>query len=193
MSDPFTVTRFAPSPTGRLHLGHVHSALFGWRAAHAAGGRFLLRMEDIDPGRCRPEFEDGIYEDLAWLGLGWETPVRRQSEHLADYVAARRPLEEAGLLYPCFCTRKGIAAEIARSGHAPHGPEGPLYPGVCRDLDRTERTERIAAGEPYALRLDMAQAGGIAGPLARQDERRVGAEAVRQGSSRCAQAHYKKK
>ena len=123
MSPP--VFRFAPSPNGYLHLGHAYSALLNARMADEAGGRFLLRIEDIDPGRCRPEFEDAICEDLAWLGLDWETPVRRQSEHLADYVAARRPLEDAGLLYPCFCTRKDVAAEIARSGHAPHGPEGP--------------------------------------------------------------------
>ncbi|MCH8925628.1 MAG: tRNA glutamyl-Q(34) synthetase GluQRS, partial [Proteobacteria bacterium] len=123
------VTRFAPSPTGYLHLGHAHSALVGWRAARAAGGRFLLRIEDIDKGRCRPEFEAAILEDLAWLGLDWEAPPRRQSDHMADYAGALERLDAEGLLYPCFCTRKEIRAEIARAAQAPHGPEGPLYPG----------------------------------------------------------------
>jgi glutamyl-Q tRNA(Asp) synthetase len=116
------VTRFAPSPTGLLHLGHAHSALAGWHAAKAAGGRFLLRIEDIDAGRCRPEFEAAIIEDLAWLGLDWEQPVRRQSAHLDDYRAALARLDAAGLLYPCFCTRRDIQAEIAAAAGAPHGP-----------------------------------------------------------------------
>ncbi len=158
-----TVTRFAPSPTGRLHIGHAHSALFAVRAA--AHGRFLLRIEDIDTGRCRPEFEDGIYEDLDWLGLAWETPVRRQSRHMADYQAALDKLTMKGLLYPCFCSRKEIRDEIARAGDAPHGPDGPLYPGTCREFSRGARESRIAAGEPYALRLDMARAADAAGPL----------------------------
>lgn len=159
------VTRFAPSPTGHLHLGHAHSALFGWRAAREAGGRFLLRIEDIDPGRCRPEFERDLMEDLAWLGLDWETPVRRQSDHLDDYRAALERLQGMGVIYPCFCTRKDIAAEIARAGHAPHGPDGPLYPGTCRHRAETDRAARIAAGAPYALRLDVACAKGLTGPL----------------------------
>src|SRR6476469_8950812 len=100
------VTRFAPSPTGYLHLGHVRSALEGWRAARAAGGIFLLRLEDIDPMRCRPEYADAIIDDLAWLGLDWNGPIRRQSEHFADYRAALTRLDEQGLLYPCFCTRR---------------------------------------------------------------------------------------
>src|SRR5579885_1078075 len=119
------VTRFAPSPTGRLHLGTAYAALFAWRAAREGGGRFLLRIEDIDHTRCRPEFEAAIYDDLAWLGLDWETPVRRQSEHMADYAAALGRLETMELLYPCFCTRSEIGAEIARAASAPHGPEGP--------------------------------------------------------------------
>lgn len=158
-----TVTRFAPSPTGYLHEGHAFSALFA--AAAASGGRFLLRIEDIDTTRCRPEYESAIHEDLAWLGLEWETPVRRQSEHFADYGAALEKLAARGLVYPCFCTRKAIAAEIAGSAAAPHGPDGPLYPGTCRRLDAHERAARIAAGAPYALRLDMARAAAAAGPL----------------------------
>ena len=160
-----TVTRFAPSPTGRLHVGHAYSALFAARAAVEAGGRFLLRIEDIDPGRCRREFEDGMYEDLAWLGLAWEQPVRRQSEHMQDYRAALDRLDEIGVLYPCFCTRKEIEREIEAAGHAPHGPDGALYPGICRTLSTAERGDLIAAGEPHALRLDMATATSLAGPL----------------------------
>lgn len=159
------VTRFAPSPTGYLHLGHAYSALFAEEMAGKAGGRFLLRIEDIDPARCRPEFESAIYEDLAWLGLFWEQPVRRQSEHLADYCQALDRLQDMELLYPCFCSRK----DIAGSGHAPHGPDGPLYPGTCRGLSATERAERMEAGQPFALRLDMAAAVRLAGPLVWRD------------------------
>jgi glutamyl-Q tRNA(Asp) synthetase len=163
------VTRFAPSPSGYLHLGHAHSALFGWRAAHDGGGRFLLRIEDIDGARCTPEFEAAIFEDLAWLGLDWEVPPRRQSDHMADYAAALARLDGLGLLYPCFCTRKGIRAEIERAGQAPHGPEGPLYPGTCRALSEDQRQDRMAAGAAYALRLDVAAAVTRAGPLAWTD------------------------
>jgi glutamyl-Q tRNA(Asp) synthetase len=161
------VTRFAPSPSGYLHLGHAHSALFAARAAQAKGerGRFLLRIEDIDQGRSRPEFETAIYEDLAWLGLAWEAPVRRQSDHFADYRAALDQLAAQGVIYPCFCTRADIQAEIARAGQAPHGPDGPLYPGMCRALGEDERESRIAAGEQHALRLDVARAAEIAGSL----------------------------
>jgi glutamyl-Q tRNA(Asp) synthetase len=167
---PETVTRFAPSPSGLLHLGHAHAALFAWNAARAAGGRFLLRIEDIDFGRCRPEFETALMEDLAWLGLTWPTPVRRQSAHLADYRVALDKLERQGLLYPCFCTRRDIADEIARSGAAPQGPglvgpDGPIYPGICRKLSGEVRARRIAAGEAYALRLDIAKARAAAGAL----------------------------
>lgn len=155
------VTRFAPSPTGLLHLGHAYAALF----ARDAGERFLLRIEDIDRTRCRPEFEAAIFEDLAWLGLEWEQPVRRQSEHFAGYGAALAKLDAIGVIYPCFCTRKEIASEIAASTGAPHGPDGPLYPGTCRDRSHDERAARIAAGESYALRLDMAAGAAMAGPL----------------------------
>jgi glutamyl-Q tRNA(Asp) synthetase len=166
---PETVTRFAPSPTGLLHLGHAHAALFAWKAARDAAGRFLLRIEDIDLGRSRPEFETALFEDLVWLGLSWPLPVRRQSEHLADYRAALGNLDGQGLLYPCFCTRRDIADEIARSGAAPQGPDGPIYPGICRYLSGEERARRIAAGEAYALRLDVAKASALAGPLTWHD------------------------
>ena len=166
------VTRFAPSPTGRLHLGHAHSALAGWRAAREGGGRFLLRIEDIDPVRCRPEFTDGILEDLAWLGLDWDGPVRIQSQHLATYRAALERLSDAGLTYPCFCTRRDIQAEIARAGGAPHGSEGPLYPGTCRRLSPGERQGRMAAGENWAIRLDIAAAVARTGRLEWRDRRR---------------------
>ncbi len=157
-------TRFAPSPTGYLHIGHAYSALFA-RAAAGPQGRFLLRIEDIDPGRCRPEFEAAILEDLAWLGLSWEGPVVRQSERLESYHAALKKLMAEGLLYPCFCTRKEIEAEIEAAGGAPQGPEGPLYPGTCRHLSREEAERRSAAGEPHALRLQMEEAVRRTGPL----------------------------
>ena len=150
------VTRFAPSPTGHLHLGHAFSALFAWRRAGEAGGRFLLRLEDIDPGRCRPEFASAIQDDLAWLGLAWDGEVRVQSQHLAEYRAVLDHLAARGLLYPCFCTRADILREMEQSAAAPHTPDGtPLYPGTCRNLSLDEREGRIAAGERHALRLDI--------------------------------------
>ena len=149
MDRPF-VTRFAPSPTGRLHRGHGFSALTAHEAARQAGGRFLLRVEDIDATRCRPEFEAGIYEDLAWLGLDWERPVRRQSEHMADYQAALDRLAARNLIYRCFRTRREVADEITR---APHGaPDN--WRGAPLPAD--EEARRLAAGEPFAWRLDMA-------------------------------------
>lgn len=163
------VTRFAPSPTGYLHLGHAHAALFAWTCARSApGGRFLLRIEDIDPGRCRLEFTDAVLEDLAWLGLDWNGAVRVQSAHLPDYRAALDALAGRGLVYPCFCTRTAILREMAQSAAAPHAPDGsPLYPGTCRALAPSERAGRIAAGEPHALRLDMAAAlAAVPGELA---------------------------
>jgi glutamyl-Q tRNA(Asp) synthetase len=165
-----TVTRFAPSPTGLLHLGHAHSALFGWKAARERDGVFLLRIEDIDPGRCRAEFELSLMEDLAWLGLTWPEPVRRQSDHLDDYRAALDRLGGVDVTYPCFCTRREIEDEIARAGHAPHGPDGALYPGTCRRLSEDERAARIAAGDTFAVRLDVARACALAGPLCWHDE-----------------------
>lgn len=162
-----TVTRFAPSPTGHLHVGHAHSALVGWHRARTESGRFLLRIEDIDPARCRPEFEAAILEDLAWLGLDWDGPVRRQSEHRADYQAALDRLRDMGLLYPCFCSRKDIAAAVS----APHGPEGPVYPGTCRNQPADLVQMRQARGDPYALRLDVAKALAMIGALTFTDER----------------------
>jgi glutamyl-Q tRNA(Asp) synthetase len=159
------VTRFAPSPTGYLHLGHAFAALAAHDAALAQGGRFLLRIEDIDTTRCKPEYERAIFEDLGWLGLRWEEPVLRQSTRFGAYRAALDRLQTQGLLYPCFCTRSEIASEIARAAEAPHGPEGALYPGTCRTVDKESRAERIAAGAPYALRLDVAEAAQRAGPL----------------------------
>jgi glutamyl-Q tRNA(Asp) synthetase len=168
-----TVTRFAPSPTGYLHLGHAHSALVGWHKARAETGRFLLRIEDIDRARCRPEFEAAILEDLGWLGLDWEQPVRRQSDHLADYQAALDRLRGLDVLYPCFCSRKDIAAAVS----APHGPEGPIYPGTCRALTAEMAQARQERGDPYALRLDVAKARAMTGPLTFQDQREGTVEA----------------
>jgi glutamyl-Q tRNA(Asp) synthetase len=163
------VTRFAPSPTGYLHLGHVRSALEGWRAARDAGGRFLLRIEDVDHTRCRAEYTDAIVEDLRWLGLDWDGTIRKQSQHFDDYRAALATLDKMGLLYPCFCTRREIQAEIARAGGAPHlGPGGELgapYPGTCRSLSATEREERLRSAGDYALRLDFGMALARTGPL----------------------------
>ena len=152
------VTRFAPSPTGRLHIGHAYSALFAYTEALRQNGRFILRIEDIDTNRCRPEFEAGIYEDLRWLGLAWEEPVRRQSEHMKDYQHALDILKRKNLIYQCFCTRKNIQEEITRAGSAPHGPEGALYPGICRKLSRDKQETRKAGGASYALRLNMDKA-----------------------------------
>jgi len=153
-----TITRFAPSPTGLLHAGHAYSALFCEHAARRDGGRFLLRMEDIDFTRCKAEFEKAIYEDLAWLGLEWEQPVRRQSEHLDEYAAAIDKLRQRDLIYPCFCTRKDILTEIEQSGAAPHGAGELLYPGICRGLSEDERESRIEHGDEFALRLNLEKA-----------------------------------
>ena len=164
------VTRFAPSPTGLLHLGHAYSAKLSHDFARERGGRFLLRMEDIDQTRCKPEYVDQIIDDLRWLGLTWDGQVRRQSEHFDDYRRALDHLEREGLLYPCFCSRKEIQEEIARSAHAPHGPEGFHYPGTCRELSAEERGQKIAAGDSFALRLDMQQAlSRLAAPLSWHD------------------------
>jgi glutamyl-Q tRNA(Asp) synthetase len=176
------VTRFAPSPTGYLHLGHVRSAWEGWRAARETRGRFLLRIEDIDGTRCRPEFDAAILEDLASLGLGWDGEVRRQSAHFDDYRAALQRLEERHLLYPCFCTRREIAAEIARAGGAPQDEAAPIYPGTCRCLTPSERADKIEAGADYALRLDVTRALEQTGSLTwREDGRTVCVEPETQG------------
>ncbi len=153
-----TVTPFAPSPTGFLHLGHAYAAIIAHDLARRQGGRFLLRLEDIDKGRCRPEFENQILEDLAWLGLSWDGPVLRQSDRLEAYRAALDKLRAWGLLYPCFCTRKEIITEIARMGSAPHGPDGALYPGACRALPSSRREALLASGAAPAWRLDIGKA-----------------------------------
>ena len=162
------VTRFAPSPTGHLHLGHAFAALTAFDTARSFRGRFLLRIEDLDRARCRAQFEEAIFADLRWLGLTWEMPVMRQALRTQAYRAALHHLDTMGMLYPCFCTRKEIADEIARSIEAPHamaaGPEGPIYPGTCRSLSAEERRTRMAA-EPYALRLDVAKATKRTGRL----------------------------
>jgi glutamyl-Q tRNA(Asp) synthetase len=159
--------RFAPSPNGELHLGHALSALVTWERARAAGGRFLLRIEDIDQGRCRPRYIARIIEDLAWLGLRWEEPVLRQSEHLTVYRSALARLEAMGVLYPCFATRREIAAALAASRGPRLDPDGaPLYPGLHKGLPPEEVRRRMAAGASYALRLDMTRAAALARELA---------------------------
>src|SRR3954464_5182189 len=150
------VSRFAPRPTGRLHLGHAFSCLLAHDYARTRGGAFLLRIEDIDPGRTREAFVEGIVEDLAWLGLSWDGGMVRQSKRLGAYAGALERLKAQGLVYPCFCTRSAIAAEIAASASAPHGPDGPVYPGTCRNLTEDERERR--RGEPHAWRLDAVRA-----------------------------------
>jgi len=167
---PPPVFRFAPSPNGYLHLGHAYSALLNADLAAAAGGRLLLRIEDIDTTRCRPEFETAIYDDLHWLGLVWETPVRRQSEQVDAYRAALDRLAALGLIYPSFESRAEIARDVAAreaAGGWPRDPDGaPLYPGTARHLPREERERLMASGAPYALRLDMAAAMARTGELA---------------------------
>ncbi len=177
-----SVTRFAPSPTGPLHLGHAYSALLAHRFARERSGTFLLRIEDIDPGRSRAEHVDGIIEDLEWLGLSFDDEIVYQSERLPLYAEALGRLSARGLIYPCFCTRSDIAASAA----APHagkagGASGPVYPGTCRGLDPDERGTRMAA-EPHAWRLDMARASAAAGPLSWVDhEKEVPARPERFG------------
>jgi glutamyl-Q tRNA(Asp) synthetase len=171
------VTRFAPSPTGYLHLVRTFSALLAGHHARDASGRFLLRLEDIDPTRCRPEFAAAILEDLAWLGLDWDGEVRVQSQHFAEYRATLDGLAARGLLYPCFCSR----ADIRQSAAAPHTPDGtPRYPGTCRGLSQDQRDTHISAGEPYALRLHMDRALAALG-----DAATLTFEAAGEGAIRC--------
>ena len=173
---PSVVTRFAPSPTGLLHLGSAYSALVAWKRAREAGGRFLVRIEDTDIRRCRREYETAILQDLKWLGLDWDGEVRRQSDHFSDYGHELGRLNRRGLVYPCFCSRAEIEREIAASASAPHatrhGPDGPLYPGTCRSLTPAERKRRIAAGREHCVRLDSAAAAEAAGPYDFVDEGR---------------------
>ena len=164
-------TRFAPSPTGRLHLGHAYAALVAHELARRHGGRFLLRFEDIDHTRVRPEHYEAIEEDLHWLGLQWDAPPMRQSGRREAYHQSRDRLAALDLLYPCFCTRREIREEIARMSHAPHGPEGPLYPGTCRGLSPDERQRRLDANQPHCWRLDANAAREQTGPLTFHDLR----------------------
>src|SRR3954471_20073729 len=163
------VFRFAPSPNGFLHLGHAYSALLNFDRARETGGQLLVRIEDIDATRCRPEFETAIYQDLAWLGIAWESPVRRQSEHLDDYRAALDKLSALGLVYPAFESRGEIARLVAAreaDGPWPRDPDGaPLYPGAAKSLSPAERQRLIDSGAPYALRLDTAGRAARAGHL----------------------------
>jgi glutamyl-Q tRNA(Asp) synthetase len=163
------ILRFAPSPNGYLHLGHAYSALLNHDMARECGGRLLLRVEDIDTVRCRPDYEEAIYEDLRWLGMSWQEPARRQSEHFADYEAALAKLEAQGLIYPSFESRAEIAAlveDLDRHGGWPRDPDGaPIYPGRARRLPAAERKRRREAGEPFALRLAMDAAVARAGVL----------------------------
>lgn len=163
--DARPVFRFAPSPNGYLHLGHAYSALFNQRLAQESGGRLLLRIEDIDTERCRLQFEAAMIEDLAWLGLDWEKPPFRQSQHLFEHRAALAALARRGLAYPCFCSRAAIAEKSAARTDWPRDPDGsPVYPGTCRNLSQAERAERIADAAPFSLRLDMAKALAEHGP-----------------------------
>ena len=157
------VTRFAPSPTGLLHLGHAFAAI----TAAESGDDFLLRIEDLDRGRSRDDFIEAIYLDLKWLGLSWDEPVLRQSRRSHAYAAALEKLAALGVTYPCVCTRKDIADEIARAGEAQHGPDGPLYPGTCRHL------ADAPGDKPHVLRLDAARAASLAGPLSFREHGKV--------------------
>lgn len=159
------VTRFAPSPTGRLHIGHGWSALMAMDMARERGGVLRLRIEDIDGVRSRPEHVEGIVQDLRWLGVEWDGDIVFQSQRFGLYEGALTRLREDGLVYPCFCTRAEIAAEIAASGSAPHGSDGPVYPGICRRMNEEQQRARLAAGESHCWRLDMAAAVERAGPL----------------------------
>jgi glutamyl-Q tRNA(Asp) synthetase len=164
-------TRFAPSPTGRLHLGHVFAAKVARDFARENGGEFLLRFEDIDVTRVRPEFYDGIEEDLRWLGLEWDGPALRQTDRIIAYDAALQALRELGAVYPCFCTRREIDDELARMTGAPHGPEGPHYPGTCRRLSPAERDAKLDSGTPFSWRFDSTRAGESVGDLTFHDLR----------------------
>ena len=158
------IFRFAPSPNGYLHIGHVCSALVNQDLARQTGGTLLLRIEDIDTGRCTPEYEAAIFEDLAWLGIEWKEPVRRQSDHFGDYACTVEGLAERGLVYPCFCTRSQIAQALSNMPDWPRDPDGsPLYPGTCRNLSVAERRKRLDSGQHAALRLNMAEALSEAG------------------------------
>ena len=164
------LTRFAPSPTGLLHLGHAYAAKFAFNLAKSTGGRFLLRFEDIDTTRVRDEYYEAIEEDLKWLGIHWDEPPVWQVDRLDTYMHALEKLKDLGVVYPCFCTRREIQDEIAGMGNAPHGPEGFLYPGICKNLSSQERGERIGAGEAHCWRLDATKAADLCGTLTFNDQ-----------------------
>ncbi|ATW02597.1 tRNA glutamyl-Q(34) synthetase GluQRS [Sphingorhabdus sp. YGSMI21] len=163
------VVRFAPSPNGLLHLGHAYAAMVAHDFARSRGGRFLLRIEDIDSGRSRPEFVTAIMDDLRWLGLDWDGDVIFQSRRLESYAAAAARLRSMGLLYPCFCTRSDMR-KLQEDGPQPEGPDGPIYAGTCRHLDPELARDR-AATEPHSWRLDVAKAAAMTGSLEWVDER----------------------
>jgi glutamyl-Q tRNA(Asp) synthetase len=169
---PMVRTRFAPSPTGLLHLGHAYAAQIARDLAISQAGEFLLRFEDIDSTRIRQEYFNHIEEDLAWLGLIWNGPPLRQTDRLPAYEAALLTLRKLGVVYPCFCTRRSIDEELSRMRGAPQGPEGPQYPGTCRMLSETERDEKIAAGRSLSWRLEAKQAAVLSGPLQFTDHHR---------------------
>lgn len=174
-----SVVRFAPSPNGYLHLGHAYSALMNALVARETGGRLLLRMENIDTTRCRPEFETAICEDLGWLGIEWERPARRQSDHFADYADALERLERRGLVYPCFCSRGDIMGAVASKPNWPTDPDGtPVYPGTCKHLSAAERSRRFAAGERASYRLAMDRALATVNGMLTWSEFRDGATRV---------------
>lgn len=168
------VTRFAPSPTGHLHLGHAYSSIFAFKQATQSNGRFLLRIEDIDPIRCKAEFTNDLMEDLLWLGLTWQEPVRRQSEHFADYATALSKLRDLGLIYPCFCSRREVAAEAAVSVYAPHqieqGSSEIVYAGTCRHLSTEEQQRRLKEQGAANWRLDVSKARLLTGDLFWRDQ-----------------------
>ena len=179
------ITRFAPSPTGLMHIGHGFSALLAFEAAQKNNGKLLLRIEDIDQTRCRPEFVEAIYTDLSWLGISWAEPVRVQSEHFDDYENALKTLGDMGLLYPCFCTRAEIKKELENAPSAPHGFDGVVYPETCKHMGASDQQHKKESGTPYALRLDMAKAlamlkARLNWPLFWQDEVKGNVEATPQ-------------
>ena len=164
-------TRFAPSPTGHMHLGHVFSALFAYEAAKKLGGKFILRIEDIDSQRSSKVFEESIYEDLEWLQIKYSTDIRYQADHMDDYKGAIKELQKLDMVYPCFCSRSDIKAEIMRAGNAPHEEETSIYPGTCRRLSKEERIKKIAIGTSFAWRLNIRAAAKKLGNLVWRDLR----------------------
>lgn len=163
------ITRFAPSPTGYLHLGHAYAALYAYDLALENGGEFILRHEDIDTTRVRDEYYAAIEEDLSGLGIRWKEKPLRQIDRLPYYMESLDTLKTLGVVYPCFCTRKEIQLEIERMGNAPHGPEGALYPGTCHRLSEDECLTKISAGDSHCWRLDTAKASALTGPLSFTD------------------------